>query len=368
MPDVVVLQRIVPHYRIELFEQLYARYGWVTVASPDGETPHGPAFRFYPMPEAQRFGKTWVAVPLDRIVAELKPKIVLAEFSLKMTSTWHLIALAWRERLRVVFWSHGYNMQRGFWTPFDCIHQVLRGILARFGDGHVCYSEEGRQFLARFMSRERIFVARNTMRVSNLKRPATPRPPGGPRLLTVSRLTRGKEIDRLLRIFEAFRCHFPQSRLTIVGDGPELARLHRLAASLGADVTFTGAITDDARLAPLFGNADIFVLAGSAGLSVNHALLFGVPVVLFERAADGPFHGPEHAYVRDHVTGIRVKRHTDEAFATALVQIFNEHPDPKLAFHEAIAQFARENLDLENMIEDFGEVHHFLGRLGAQRT
>ena len=95
MPDVVVLQRRIPHYRVDLFEQLFARFGWAIAASPDAKSPQGPAFYYYPMPEERRFGRTVVAVPLARILTELKPKAVIAEYSFKMTSTWDLIAGRW---------------------------------------------------------------------------------------------------------------------------------------------------------------------------------------------------------------------------------------------------------------------------------
>jgi len=367
MPDVVVLQRRIPHYRVDLFEQLFARFGWAIAASPDAKSPQGPAFYYYPMPEERRFGRTVVAVPLARILTELKPKAVIAEYSFKMTSTWDLIAGRWTRGLRILFWSHGYNMSRGFRTASDLAHQFMRGAVARLADGHVCYSEEGYQFLTRFVPRERLFIAHNTMKGPDPPPAVRPRSPGGPRLLSISRLTPGKSVDRLLAIFQSFKSRFPESRLTMVGGGTEIDFLRGLAEPLGDAVTFTGEITDHDRLAALFQAADCFVISGDAGLSVNHALLHGVPVVLFERCTDGPFHGPEHAYVQDGITGIRVKKHTDEAFVAALISLFTSSPDPKYQFHNAIHCFASKYLNIDRMIEDFGKVDLYLKALATQR-
>jgi glycosyltransferase involved in cell wall biosynthesis len=66
-------------------------------------------------------------------------------------------------------------------------------------------------------------------------------------------------------------------RLTIVGDGPERAALEAMAAPLGAEVRFTGYLSQD-EVAEILANADAFVLPSFAE---------GVPVVLMEALAAG---------------------------------------------------------------------------------
>lgn len=94
-------------------------------------------------------------------------------------------------------------------------------------------------------------------------------------IISVGRLSREKGHADLIR---AFGNVFAQSgakslRLVLVGDGPERARLVRLAASLGSNVVFTGHLADPWEM---MHAADIFALPSHSE---------GSPNVVFEAAA-----------------------------------------------------------------------------------
>ena len=64
---------------------------------------------------------------------------------------------------------------------------------------------------------------------------------------------------------------YPDATLTLVGDGPERERLTALAGDrLGRSIRMPGALYGEDALAPLFLGADLYLLSGAAGLSVNH--------------------------------------------------------------------------------------------------
>jgi glycosyltransferase involved in cell wall biosynthesis len=97
-----------------------------------------------------------------------------------------------------------------------------------------------------------------------------------PRVLIVGQLARRKGHEVLLRALRQSR-HRPH--LTIVGDGPERARLERLAAILGLSsrVTFAGARGQD-EVPGFYASATLFCLP---------SFQEGVPVVLMEAMARG---------------------------------------------------------------------------------
>jgi glycosyltransferase involved in cell wall biosynthesis len=98
----------------------------------------------------------------------------------------------------------------------------------------------------------------------------------------VGRLARGKGFDVLIEAFR--RAALPQSRLVIVGEGRERARLERRAA--GLPVTLTG-FRDDAK--DWFQAFDLFVSASRRepfGRVIIEALDAGTPVVASD--AQGP--------------------------------------------------------------------------------
>lgn len=104
---------------------------------------------------------------------------------------------------------------------------------------------------------------------------SAPRTDGEIRLLFVGRLAPVKGIDMLLEAVGMLADQMPKLRLTIVGDGPERARLTKLAAPLGDLVSFVG-YKSQAEVADLMSATDIFVLPSFAE---------GVPVVLMEAMA-----------------------------------------------------------------------------------
>jgi glycosyltransferase involved in cell wall biosynthesis len=98
-----------------------------------------------------------------------------------------------------------------------------------------------------------------------------------PALVFAGRLTDAKNLDLALRALGAV----PEARLTIVGDGPDRARLERVAAELGANAEFVGA-RPRGEVLGLMAAADAVVLS-SAWENFPHgvveALAMGTPVV-----------------------------------------------------------------------------------------
>jgi 1,2-diacylglycerol 3-alpha-glucosyltransferase len=103
-------------------------------------------------------------------------------------------------------------------------------------------------------------------------------PVDAPLVLNVGRLGDEKGIDFLLRAFAHAARELPDARLLVVGEGPALGDLRRLAAELAIDdrVTFTGEFVDRATLLALYPSADVFAFAGRLETG---------PLVLLEAAA-----------------------------------------------------------------------------------
>jgi glycosyltransferase involved in cell wall biosynthesis len=118
---------------------------------------------------------------------------------------------------------------------------------------------------------------------------------GSRNLLFVGRLIERKGVDLLLRAFARLAASYPDTTLTLVGDGPERAALERLAgdvAPLGR-VRFTGALQSTA-LADAFAAAGIFVLPSrSEALSnvVLEAMASGLAIVTTRTGATEPLDG-----------------------------------------------------------------------------
>jgi glycosyltransferase involved in cell wall biosynthesis len=138
----------------------------------------------------------------------------------------------------------------------------------------------------------------------HLFRAVPPRPEDGAfRVLCVCRFYRRKRVDQLIHAIAALD---PGSdvRLRLIGNGPESARLQRLAADLGLEkrVTFLGDISTEA-LAKEYVHCDAFALMSAQegfGIVLLEAMAAGKPI-LAARAAALPEVAP-HALFIDPVT------------------------------------------------------------------
>jgi len=94
----------------------------------------------------------------------------------------------------------------------------------------------------------------------------------------------------LIKAFDIVCKKIPETRLVIVGGGPELKNNQNLAKKLGIDskINFTGDITDKAGLAAYYKNSSVFCLPSyheTFGLVFLEAMAAGLPIAAYNSAA-----------------------------------------------------------------------------------
>lgn len=366
MVKAVIIQRVVPHYRVPVFEELYRRLGWrvacadagpslgLNLAHPDDHEWLIP-FNFIRSSHVAYAAR----VPLADIMSQTRPEALVAEFSIRMSSTWRL-ALAGCA-VAFAFWSQGWNRERGFTSPADYLVQNLRLAIMRRADAQIVYSEECAQFVTdRLGDKMPVFVARNTLAMDKFQGrdiDAGPRDLACPHIICVGRLTANKHVPLVVEAFRRIRDAFPGARMTVVGDGPDRPAVEAAAALCHGAVTLAGEIYDDDVLAQLFQSASLSVIGGSVGLSVNHALAYGVPVMIFDDRYRHRHH-PEHAYVIDGVSGYRVPGASVEDLASALRNALAA-PGPRAKLAATLCDYADRELSLERMVQGFVKLDAF---------
>mgnify|MGYP002277162861 CR=1 FL=1 len=92
----------------------------------------------------------------------------------------------------------------------------------------------------------------------------------------------------------------------VIGDGPEKARLKKMARSKGVAerIIWVGPVYDEDKLAPWFLSADLFIHPSAIGLSLLHAMGYGLPVITH---SDREKQMPEFAAFIDGGTGLLFK-------------------------------------------------------------
>jgi len=173
------------------------------------------------------------------------------------------------------------------------------------------------------IDRERLDAARPTAASGTVVESGGPPPATRPpRLLTVNYLHPRKRVDLIIEAAAELMSRFPvgapdRPLLTVVGDGPERAKLEALAARLGiADrVEFAGFVAES-DLPGYYWGATCYVHATrdeSFGLSVIEASYCGRPIVAVDE-------GGVRDTVEEGVTGYRVAA-TPTAIADAVARV-----------------------------------------------
>jgi glycosyltransferase involved in cell wall biosynthesis len=138
--------------------------------------------------------------------------------------------------------------------------------------------------------------------------------PVGDHYLALAELMAHKRLDVAVEAFNRLR-----RPLIVVGDGPEMRRLRRLA---GPTVTFTGRVPDE-RVAQLLSSARALVVTAAEefGIAAVEALASGRPVIAL--ASGGVLES-----VRDGETGVYYERSDPAALAEAVAGFEPESVDP----------------------------------------
>lgn len=241
----------------------------------------------------------------------------------------------------------------GWGLGSPAIHGLLSGARLRMRrqyihsfDGLIAYSQPGADsYRSLGFPAGRIWVAPNAV----THRPSWPLPireghaTTKPVVLFVGRLQARKKVDNLIQACARLPIE-TQPRLWIVGDGPEKASLENQARALYPAAEFFGARHGD-ELAPLFNEADLFVLPGTGGLAIQEAMAHGLPVIAAE--ADGT----QLDLVRPE-NGWQVPPGHVEALVSALNQALSD-PARLRTMGAASYQIVSQEINLEAMVRTF---------------
>jgi len=270
-------------------------------------------------------GRARFAGAIMRVVGEERPDVVLAQYSalpfaIVAAHRAHIPAFAivhdaygWRASVRVKGAARGTLRWLG-------IEQVLA--VAR-PDGFLVPSRATGHALGRLARRRPVTVVPAG---ADHIRPGAEHNGDPTQIVFVGRLVPTKGVDDLIAAIGRLRENGRCVHATIVGSGPESARLHALAAPLREGISFVGGL-DDATLERTIRRAGMLVLPSTRegwGLVVTEAAARGVPYVAY----DIPAVAEQHAILNG---GLLI-------------------PPSRDALHDAIATL----LDDRRRAEDFG--------------
>jgi glycosyltransferase involved in cell wall biosynthesis len=361
---ILYYQLFIPHYQAPIVKRLNeALHGDLVVCY--GQPPQHGSYMFTPDAIGSHsvvvhnrwfHGTTMAWQPFWKPLRQLKtPEIVIGEANPRILSLYPLIAWCRINGIPLILWGHGGSRRRNIVysnNPRDILHRWL----ISQADAFICYTDGTKAEISQFITPEKIFVARNTLDTDTLfslrrqlelvGKNVIKQQLGLEReyyLCVSARLTAEKRIKYLLEILALLQKDKWDVGALIIGDGPQRSALELQAHYLGlTDVHFLGAIAEWERSAPYLFISDAMVIPGYVGLSVNHALCFGLPVI----TQDSIPHAPEVEYIRQGETGFVVAYNDSRAMVDAVQQVFAN----RQAYYESTLSFVESYLTVDKLV------------------
>jgi glycosyltransferase involved in cell wall biosynthesis len=358
---VLIIQRILPPYRIGFFQAL-SRSAKLEVSIACGEAaPDSSLESVLDVPgiRVERIANRYVGkgerlivqrgvLPLvrsgkfDVLIAELNPRVVTNLLVYQYAKRW---------RIPIIWWGHGIRPSGRF--------QKLYMSLSNGASANIFYSQAGADGLvAQGLPAEKAFVAWNsidTAEINPLVVPYEPETRNG--ILCIGRLIPEKKPELLLRAFaQATAEHGLNANLILVGEGSERPLLERLAAETGVSdrVVFVGSAYGQTELAPHFNRSRLSVSPGYIGLSAIHSMAYGLPMLV----ADDEPHSPEIAAIKDGINACFFAANDVKDCAHAMKQMYCDGAALS-RMSQAARQTVREQFSMDAMVNAFEQAIQF---------
>lgn len=141
------------------------------------------------------------------------------------------------------------------------------------------------------------------------------------RALFLGRLTGKASFDLLLQALA--RPEAQGIELSVIGSDDDAVRTRAAALGVGDRVLWHGALFSEAEIAPIANAARVFVYPGAVGLSLIHAMAYGLPVLVH---GDRDRHMPEIAAFSEGETGATFHKDDPADLARQMAAIIDD-PD-----------------------------------------
>ncbi len=324
---IIVLQPVVPSYRIAFFERLHATLGsrfsvYSSQQTLNGLTeyldeyawkkPLGPYCQIAP-------GIQWQA---GAIGIDIKSgDILIVSGAPRCLSNLAVLIKARIKGAKTVWWGHYMSSTSKPWRA------SLRLLLMRLSSYIIFYTDaEKHEYIRNFGTTpySHVFALNNGIETAEISRlrgtyDASHRED---RIFFIGRLTHKARLDLLFEALADPKC--AAIYCDIIGSGEMEPTLRNLAKNLGleARIRWHGAITDERLISAVTKYCKLFVYPGAVGLSLIHGLSYGLPAIVHNRTRK---HNPEIAALTPEINGFVFEEGNSKSLATVISKAISDN-------------------------------------------
>lgn len=214
---------------------------------------------------------------------------------------------------KLLWWGHATLEKQGW------IGTKLRNLFFGLGHGIFTYNKEGAEAISKQFPTKPVVPLFNSLNKEDygFDEIRDRRESEAIRILFSGRFNYNKRVDILIEALRILKCRHIAFSCRLIGDGAGLELAQSRAKDLGISdsVEFLGEVYGK-ETATHFNQSDVFVLPGKVGLSIVHALSFGLPVITTNQMH---VHSPEYELIEPGQNGDFFEGFNPESLADCIM-------------------------------------------------
>lgn len=331
---VTIIQRVLPHYRVPLFQSLDNKlhalgidFQLIYGLEYPGTVPKSVVCEEQWAKQIENryihvFAKQLVWQPCLDLIDD-SDLLVFEQANFLLLNYWLLLKGKYGGKAKLAYWGHGKNMQA---LSDKSISEKIKKALINKVDWWFAYTDLTISVINEAgFPLDKMTVLQNAVDTSSLKAALSELTPNevdykrtslqlsdGPIALYCGGMYENKKLDFLIQSSVAIRLLIPGFQLLLIGDGPDQHKAEE-ADDRYEWIHFFGSQFGTDR-AVYFKMADVFLMPGLVGLAILDSFVAGLPIF----TTDIPIHSPEITYLKDGKNGF-MSPFSVEAYSDSVV-------------------------------------------------
>lgn len=347
MKNILLISNKVFHYRVPIYNYFYEAFGkdgynfMVLTNKLQEDFEHQPKFDCIVKKPSFRNYKA--------VIKESEPAAVIFFMHLKDWVMWPMLYWLKSQKIPVIYWNHGVNLQ----DPDNRYKNILFYHLHDIADAIVLYSPNEEQYISS-KNRDKISIGYNTLNFHEFpvieKDKAALKAelniPYKKVILFAARINPARRLDLLLDTYLDVRDY--ETGLVIVGGG-ELSDRQKAIIDQDEGILYLGKVTDQVKFNKLVKLSDVFTIPGKSGLAINQAFYWSVPYI-----TTNVKQSPEIWYLVDGYNGFVADINKEDDYRNKLSKLL-EDDELRETMAKNAAKTAREKAAIHKMFNGFSE-------------
>lgn len=344
--NILFVQRVIAEYRLPLLNYLSCNYNLSVVCGhPYDDTDVRPiksipCYIYFDKIVYFLGNRFWLHKNILRLLLKDNWDTIIIQPTPRCLTNFIIIAYCKIMRIKIVGWGMGEMPGRSFIPKL--IHRLLGYLVLPHLDKILCYSSVAKKYYINFLFSNQIFIVNNNIEIPHKDFKYIRDDKSVLKILYLGRIIEGKKLHKLVEI--ALINSFIS--LEIVGDGCKnyIKKLEDMANS-APNIIFHG-YKNMSSVYRFCQKCDYLVLPSRGGLSINHALAYGLPVI----CSDGD--GTEKDLIIPGITGYLFENNNWNQLNKILINCYKNRSNLQ-NFHRNTYLYYNKNFSFYKMLKSF---------------